>query len=1205
MNLCNMERTILIVEVNLDDADGIRVGAVLKERLRDLNYKEYGYILIANKMPARYRETSRLSFLQNIPWLAVIDLFDAASKQNGLHYACNETTDSPRAKVRSLDDFNEVSPEKDSFVSTRETTWIFNNDDMQTVGWVKSSKDYVYRTLSAYKQSLPTGRLVCVFLGLSETAVEEMADIMESCFSILGDSASSCVTIISETRSVTEAFIKASRPSLRKELRECSVDEVPWVLFEEIVCGMLGPSKFDERGATTELPFYSGSHKKVLNKVINSWRDLEVYCPYPRGLSSVPDSIEKERDAFYRGAQASQMNLFHEHSIRRTLEKEVTNKVDRALKFLCKAETGGNKESSDTNDHVQTITVPYEPGSGATTLCRRVLWKRRKDYRCAVVKAITSSTDFFIEKLQSIGYEEKNSAHSLPVLVLVDSFPESDARHLTERLVKRKTKCVVLSTISIAKSAINPNFDITPLRKLDDTETTLVKNILITVTNDAKRRREVEEVLEREKRFIWFGLELFGRDYEGIEEKLKSHINSILMNSPKIHEKLLHMSCFLYKYSEGYSVLPHPVVLDFLYFSGARTKQQLSHTQDVHELFGGLLLEEHHETNGSHGWRPAHSLVGEVITSRISVEDTAVYLLTQICKWKTHAVKVLRQQVFRMLLERKRISDPVFLEEQGAANGSDGSDLEDDVFGFSEVRTRYSPVIEDILSEESDTSGALRVLITICEEAIQTEEKSYAWQQLGRFMGYQMRSSEMNEGDDLHKRLYKAMISEKVLGSIPMPRTGIEAAHIAVDIAINHQPDYSHHYVTKGVLYRWQLTESDERPHSLHSLPGDIEICREALDVYDKALTASHGHNHYPMIGKIQAIVSLLKIVKGQPCFGIEDESFTRFLETGETPSEMANVLSLHEQKYVQCLSSTTLDLLNELFGSVKLRQTTTYDENEIRGLSSAKIRASGLRRTFYKITGFDRRQLSSVEGSMPLSPSRMEEPALHQQFVQDILFIHDETPYSAWSNLEDNQVVLIYNLLKPLCLRGYGSHNDFLICCKACLQLKERPPVTELEEIASNWVRKFPSSEWAHLFNYMIHFPIPNRSLASDNQTTKASIKQCDSIVREKAGLGFRKSGAEYFLGKGLGLNAILSSQEFRWLERTWKTKTHFWRSKETTQKLERVQGQKDVTFKGVITYQGIHIHFDNTLYPNESKDDLWFYIGFTLAGLYAYDPC
>ena len=321
----------------------------------------------------------------------------------------------------------------------------------------------------------------------------------------------------------------------------------------------------------------------------------------------------------------------------------------------------------------------------------------------------------------------------------------------------------------------------------------------------------------------------------------------------------------------------------------------------------------------------------------------------------------------------------------------------------------------------------------------------------------------------------------------------------------------------------------------------------------------------------------------------------------------MTGVLSLEDQGFVQCLPSTILDILNELFGNVKIKETTTYDENELRGRKNAKIRGSYLRRQFYQITGMDKSELSSEEYSMrllSLTSLTGEDLALCQQQVQDILYFKDETPYSTWSNLDNRDASWIYQLLKSPCLNGYGSHNDMLICSKACLKLKDKPSIDELDRIVTKFVERFPNSEWANLFYYMIHFPIPNGGLAHCTSQTKESIKRCASIVQEKAGSGFRKSGAEYFLGKGIGLNAIVNSHEFQWLETKWKSKTHFWRGKEPSERLERVQGQKEPGRKGIISYQEIQIHFDNTRYPNESKDDLWFYLGFTVAGPYAYDP-
>ena len=738
-------------------------------------------MLIANKLPAQYRGTPDFSFLQNIPWVAVFDLFDPSSRQDGLHHACNETTDAPRAKVTTLDDFKDAT-DKDTLLSPRGTTWILRNEEMQKGDWFTCSKDCLYRALSAYKECFRPGRLVCVFLCFGETAIEEMTDIMESSFSILGNSASSCITIVSESKAVAEAFINTSKLSLRKKLRECSITDIPWDVLKDIVRDTVGPSKFEETGATTQLPYFYGKYMEVFNKTVNSWYDLEVYSSNPP-LPKFTETVEKERDAFYMGAQASQINLLQEHSIPRTLEKEVNTKVERALKSL-------SNENIDANYHTKTITLPYEPGSGTTTLCRRILWNTRKDYRCAVVKAITPSTGHQIDGLQRIGYDKENSKHSLPVLVLVDNFPEKDVRLLTEQIRERQTKCVVLATQPIAKSATNTKFEIKPLGKLDKLERARVLDILAIMTRDMKKRKKVEQVLEREKKFIWFGLELFGKEYKEIETRIQNYIQNILMaflgDSQKMHRRTLEICCFLNKYSNGWVILPHGAVLDFLYGTTLVAKQRRPAIQDVHEDFGGLLVEEQNETNGHYGWRPAHSLVSEVVISRITLENTAIRTL-EVCRGKTYATESLRRQVFRLFLDRKRISDPVFVEEQATDDGGVVTDLESEVFGSYGKQTKYSPVIMDILEKESNIHGALNVLVTICEQATQTEDKAYGWQQMARFMGYEMRSNEMDEKDELHERLYNAMRKENPI-KLSMPRIGIDAAHIAVDIAISCQP---------------------------------------------------------------------------------------------------------------------------------------------------------------------------------------------------------------------------------------------------------------------------------------------------------------------------------------------------------------------------------------------------------------------------------
>ena len=1198
-------------EINFNDADVKRYSTVTRERLHDLNWKEYRYILIANKLPPKYRATPALSFLQNIPWTAVFDLFDPASRTDGLYYVCNETTDAPRPKVVELEDLKDVTShltqDKEEPLASKGTTWIFRGDKTQEGDWIKNSKDYLYQALAAYKNYLSAERMVCVFLGLSENATVEMSDILESCFSILGDSAAKSISIFSEHQSVVDALVRFSKHTLKKEIHECSISGMPWTLLKENVREMIGFSKFEERGATTELPYYTGEYRKVLNKKINSWDDLEVYSPNPK-LSDFVKDIARARDSFYRGDKIQQLNLFHNHDIPRSAETEVGKRIDATLKSL-------EKPLSEASCHVKTVVVPYESGSGATTLCRRILWNMRKEYRCAVLKAVTPATDHQIEQLQRTMYDEKNIAYAPPVVVLMDNFHENETRRLRERIANRQFKCLILSTVPIVHPQAEVKWDVTPLGQLDHKETALVKDILINITNDSERQRGAEEVLEREKRFIWFGLELFGRDYVNIEDKLKSHIESVLGQSSSkqktpLAEMVLNLCCLLHYYSDNRNIFPNPIVSDFLYQCRTDLKSVDSFTtmDEIHDLFGGLLLEGFDETHGYYGWRPAHALVGKVVIEKMNLEESARLLLEKTFKHegKAYVVKYLVQNIVKVLLDRRRISDAVVV-----TNFEDfedvSSDLELEVFGYSAIRTRYSPLICDIVAGKDGIQAAMTLLIMLCEYVTKNEDRAYAWQQLARFIGYEVGPKAIEVGDQIFKRMLTAIKIQRHDNSCTSPvTTGIEAAHRAIDVAISYQPSYSHHYGTKGELYKLYLRTVKEQAQSSGKLPVSLldvtDTCRQATKVYDKALEAQRDLNLFALIGKIQVIIELFVIIKTLPCFQ-QDQLFARYLNREEMPLDVQNLMPKEEHEYVHGRALAALDFINQIFRSVSLRQKTSYEEGDSRtALNDERIRASKLRRKIYEVCGYDRSDFVEVE--VPSSPFADQAPALMQEYVEDALFKNDENPYSAWTRMSTSQISHIYNLLKGICERGYGGHDTMLTCCKACLEMAEKPPVEDLLKIVEKWLEKWPNSEWANLFNYMVHFPIPNGSLATNLRVAKSSISKCYEIVTQRTKKESRKSAADYLLGKGIGLNAFVPNHELPSRHKPQESKTEFWRRKEISYKLKRVHGQKNATKKGIIDYQGIHIRFDDSLYPKESKDDLWFYVGFSLTGPYAYDP-
>ena len=1167
----------------------------IRESLREINFKENNYILIANKVPPEHRGSTNLAFLQSVPWTAVFDLFDPNSKKDGLHFIFNETSDSARAAVKELGDFKGLRTGEE--LTTRGTTWIFRSQLMHESDWTRNSKDCLYRALSAYKERSPTGRIHCVFLGLSEEYLQEMADIIDSCFSIIGNNANKCITIMSEKKEVGNGIVKFLKGDIRRDVKPpCSIFGFPLELLRENVKEMLGPIHFEEPGATTDLPYLNGKLKPVLNKRLNSLTDLEIYYPKPKLVNTVK-AIERARESFYMGDVIKQLNLFHNHDIPRTRAAELTSRIDQYLKRL--------SDPSEVTRHVETVMLSYESGSGATTLCRRILWDKRNTYRCAVVKTISSNTDYQIDELQKFLYETSPSFIP-PVLVLADNFPEQQVCHLLDKMSERKTKCVLLNTIPIAKLAEGTYDDVAVLGQLDDVEIEKVKRILVDVKNkDDGRKEAAAKVLERERRFIWLGLELFGRHYIDIKLRLSQHIHDIISHNlvdklKDAYEMILRFCCLLDFYSKGRYIYPHPCAVDILYDQGGLDGDNVNQMEKIHDKFGGLLLEDVSESEGYRGWRPAHFLVGEVVRKEMDLFTTAKKLVMVLNTGSSYAKKYLTNDTVNVFLQREKKSFGASESLNEPGFSLDGS-IEDEVFGSFEARTRYSSLIIDIMTSNSEdlsnVTNALDLLITLNEKLITTEDQARTWHQIAIVLAYEIGMKKISNENLLVGRINQLVCPGG--GTRKSPSNGFEIAHLVIGQAIKLQESYVHHLVTKGALFMAELRELCEgekyRSIGKEELKAFIEhaisTSRKAIDVYDAALkkTFPDGYLH-AMVGKIHTIILLLQILKRLPFFAQHndgpDESFKNYMSFGIHPEGLKATLSQDDLDYISSLSRNALPLSNDLDGEIKLRRTLSYNSYEVQQLINTKIRALKLRKRFYQVTGLDRTILTNDSG-------------YKEDIVYDLLFQHDETPYSGWEKLSRPTVAQFYKSLKNAIPKETVSHDAMLICARAGLQ--EKVSVDELSSLVEMWCQRFPRSVWAHLFNYMIHFPVPNGSLKANVAIVKSSVAACKSIIPHSR-QGHRKSGAEYLLGKGIGLHSIMRPHEVS--KDSQELKTKFWRSREVHQKLERLRGQKILDKKGILTYKGIEIAFDNERYPKESRDDLLFCLGFTVNGPYAYDP-
>ena len=847
----------------------------VRESLRELKYKENDYILIANKVPPEHRDSTSLAFLQSIPWLAVFDLFDPNSKKDGLYYILNETSDSARATVKELGDFKSLQKAGEEEMSTRGTTWIFRNQSMHESDWTRNSKDCLYRALSTYHEQSPTSRIHCVFLGLSDELLQEMADIIDSCFSIIGNNASKSITILSEKKEIGSGIVKLLKPDIRKDVKPpCSISGFPLDLLKDNVKEMLGPIQyFDEPGATTDLPYLDGKPKPVLNKRLNSLTDLEIYFPKPK-LDQSFVAINKARENFYMGDVIKQLNLFHHHDIKRTRANRLTFRIDKCLKLL--------SDASEVTRHVETVSLSYEAGSGATTLCRRILWEKKSTYRCAVVKTINGNTDYQIDELQKFLYETSPSFIP-PVLVLVDNFPEQQVRRLVDRMSERKTKCVLLNTVPIANWVDGADDDVAELGQLDGTEIDRVKQVLLDVSGkDEKQREAAAKVLEREKRFIWLGLELFGRQYIDIKPRLSKHIYDIISHilTDKLkdaYEMILRFCCLLDFYSKGRSIYPHPCAVDVLHSRGGLSKDGVNQIDEIHHTFGGLLLEDFSESGGYRGWRPAHFLVGEVVRKEMDLLTTAKKLVMVMNTGPSYAKKFLTNDTVNVFLTREKKSDSTSENSNESDFGLYSSE-EVDVFGSLEVRTRYSALIIDAMGskqQETDVTSALDLLITLTENVTTTQHKARTWQQIARVFAYEIGMELISKEDPLVARISNLVCPGNSPGK--SPTNGFEIAHLAIDQAIKLQESYVNHLVTKGALFMAELRDlREQKKHRSTCVQEDLKefiqqvvgTSKKGIDVYDVALkkTVPDGYLH-AMVGKITIVIVLLEILKRLPFF--------------------------------------------------------------------------------------------------------------------------------------------------------------------------------------------------------------------------------------------------------------------------------------------------------------------------------------------------
>ncbi|XP_053088570.1 sterile alpha motif domain-containing protein 9-like [Pangasianodon hypophthalmus] len=381
--------------------------------------KEKWYILVTNKFSEE--DLQHIDFLLNMKLFCVFD-FDPDSMVSGLcheydqHHAVNLHF-MQNYKIPSDKSIKEFEGHLHLF---EQTSWIFCNGRNDFSGnetpcdentWCKTRRTFLKDCVSLIcKDFLPKGTFLVIFLLTSPVETPLLKTFDEFFTDMQGHEDIIC---ISESEGNFQKWQTFALEFCDEETvnRSCVVG-LKMSHIDAIVQQVQSPST----RVNKLLPVSAKANCHLLTRSEETMYSLEILCVNQcedSALDTESKKVEIERD-FYRGGKVTWENFWLAEKkyvgemIQRDAYHEVINLLEDSLKC-----------SSDQMP-VKCINIYHQPGSGGSTVARQVLWRYRKDRRCAVVNPSYAVNKVSQHAVMLREYEEKDPQKCLTVLLLVE-----------------------------------------------------------------------------------------------------------------------------------------------------------------------------------------------------------------------------------------------------------------------------------------------------------------------------------------------------------------------------------------------------------------------------------------------------------------------------------------------------------------------------------------------------------------------------------------------------------------------------------------------------------------------------------------------------------------------------------------------------------------------------------------------------------------
>ena len=931
-----------------------------------------------------------------------------------------------------------------------------------------------------------------------------------------------------------------------------------WKRVNQTIEMLSGPKQQVE----CQLPSSSGSYVTIKPSVLHRLEDLEVLCANQCENSDILEDAEalerhrlKTEEMFYRGGKADWWNFyFSDHVLHRNKQKQLNNEVNFELERL----------STDRN-HVHTVKMFHEPGSGGTTTAMQTLWDFRKKYRCAIVRKISKDTASQILQLHS-----HNDSNPRPLLLLLDN---ADEEHATDLKIELEVK-------SKRMTLADPDMPKLTCVFLECARCTMGKGKHTTLKQEweaeeiewfEETNRRLEETHSETngihpKQLISFNIMRKNFDPEYIKAKVKEVIGDI--DSPK-EKTLLKYVALINAYEVGFDPLP-TAAFDLLMNDGpirprGRYKTLPFWETQLSQAMRILINVMSNETAGySRSLRMASPLLSKHVLTELRKQDgveqslsdvvlelfSENYVFSQISQSK----KALTDIVKIMLVRRERLSD-------GSPNGF------------------VAPLIQTIYDDESPEKASI-----VIEQGYQLIEDAFIAQQIARLH---------IQGQNWQK--------------------AVEYAKLSTDQISNN----SYLWDTYGRVYLLQVEHELENikkgvaRNRNDGVGRVVEIAMQGIDKFQKGQNVNQMEprfNETGYINEIKLTMKLLDYLNKTGVFGDEEHMRKFLVDDSVMPAGAVFLKDFNGQDYFTKLKKMHSDVLQTIvyLDDKNLQiSRTMFDDRSQNYLEQLGILKMKFYNYFVKPAAKDLARLSDNE-RCELRRCRLygyESYALGNIFEctkEDLLkmkkLVEENINNPSCMNAEDLRIFISVNLVLSVRFQHDDSQKLYDSLAQYSCELydqRRKLPLMYLE---------------AYLFYVMFNWP---RNSVRQTRLQEDSLPQWKKAFFRKypKAKDVNKSNRDrpktiFFLANGKGMKSIFCCKRNQ-------MGGEFWRDPKVLQKLQR--------FTGILVDDGCYVLLGHdkdergtikiqTSFPMIRHEHMWnkmvyFVIGFLWNGPKAFD--